>query len=41
MGGAGGKALLESLHHNKTLSKLSLIGNNIPNEVVAAIGMYF
>lgn len=37
MSTAGGKALLESLHHNKTLSKLNLIGNNIPNEVVAAI----
>ncbi|XP_064111551.1 leucine-rich repeat-containing protein 45-like [Macrobrachium nipponense] len=37
LGGAGGKALLESLRHNKSLTQLNLIGNNIPNDTLNSI----
>ncbi len=33
--------MLSALQHNKTLCKLELAGNNIPNDVYKAFGLYF
>ncbi|KAK3895022.1 hypothetical protein Pcinc_001255 [Petrolisthes cinctipes] len=33
----GGIALLESLQHNHTLTKLSLTGNNVPPDIISTI----
>ena len=37
----GGRALLEMLHTNKTLSRLELAGNNIPVDILKSLGMFF
>ena len=34
----GGRSILSALDYNKTLVKLLLAGNNIPSDVVKAIG---
>lgn len=40
LGVSGGKILLESLRSNRTLTRLSLTGNNITNDIISAIGRY-
>lgn len=34
----GGRAILAALESNKTLVRLDLLGNNIPNDIMKAIG---
>lgn len=34
----GGRAILAALEFNKTLVRLDLLGNNIPNDIMKAIG---
>lgn len=38
MGLLGGRALLEMLQSNKTLTRLELAGNNVPSDILKAIG---
>ncbi|CAL4097795.1 unnamed protein product, partial [Meganyctiphanes norvegica] len=38
IGWSGGKAILEALKHNKIINKIELPGNNIPNNILLAIG---
>ena len=36
----GGRAILEMLNTNKTLCRLELAGNNIPSDILKAIGKF-
>jgi hypothetical protein len=37
----GGRALLSLCESNSTLNDLQLVGNNIPDDIMQSIGMYF
>lgn len=37
----GGRALLNCLHSNKTLKRLELAGNNVPSDILKAVGKYY
>ena len=39
IGLVGGRALLAAFNQNKTLTRLPLAGNNVPADVLQAIGM--
>ncbi len=37
----GGRALLSLCESNSTLNDLQLVGNNIPDDIMQSIGMFF